>query len=125
MVYTELAPRRQLFHGVPAIQQPNSAVSTPLPWVKHTHTHARTHTRTLARTHARTHTHTHTKKQTNNKTTTTKQTQKTNFGDYFVGSRYYETIPVKPIKNSVLVARNTLTCHTRNTPRARVWQSVC
>ena len=29
MVYTELAPRRQQFHVAPAMQQPNSAVSTP------------------------------------------------------------------------------------------------
>ena len=31
MVYTELAPRRQQFHVAPAMQQPKSAVSTPLP----------------------------------------------------------------------------------------------
>ena len=33
MVYTELAPRRQQFHAAPAMQQPNSTVSTPLWWV--------------------------------------------------------------------------------------------
>ena len=31
MVYTELAPRRQQFHVAPAMQQPKSAISTPLP----------------------------------------------------------------------------------------------
>ena len=30
MVHTDLAPRRQQFHIAPAMQQPNSAVSTPL-----------------------------------------------------------------------------------------------
>ena len=33
MVYTELAPRRQQFHVAPAMQQPKSAVNTPLPWI--------------------------------------------------------------------------------------------
>ena len=32
MVYTELVPRQQQFHMAPAVQQPNSAVSTPLWW---------------------------------------------------------------------------------------------
>ena len=32
MVYAELAPRRQQFHAAPAMQQPNSALNTPLPW---------------------------------------------------------------------------------------------
>ena len=31
MVYTELAPRRQQFHVTPAMQQAQSAISTPLP----------------------------------------------------------------------------------------------
>ena len=30
MVYTELAPRRQQFREAPAMQEPNSAVRTPL-----------------------------------------------------------------------------------------------
>ena len=33
MVYTELAPRWQQFQVAPAMQQPKSAVSTPLPWM--------------------------------------------------------------------------------------------
>ena len=33
MVYTELAQRWQQFHMAPAMQQPNSAVSTPLRWI--------------------------------------------------------------------------------------------
>ena len=33
VVYTELALRQQQFHMAPAIQQPNSAVSTPLQWI--------------------------------------------------------------------------------------------
>ena len=33
MVYTELVPRRQQFHMAPAMQQPNSAVSTLLQWI--------------------------------------------------------------------------------------------
>ena len=33
MVSTELAPRWQQFHVAPAMQQPKSAVSTPLPWI--------------------------------------------------------------------------------------------
>ena len=41
-VYTELAPRPQQFHVAPAMQQPNSGVSTPLRWIKQkqTKTHA-------------------------------------------------------------------------------------
>ena len=31
MVYTEHAPKRQQFHVAPAMQQPKSAISTPLP----------------------------------------------------------------------------------------------
>ena len=34
MVFTELAPRWQQFHVAPAMQQPNSAVSTPLRLIK-------------------------------------------------------------------------------------------
>ena len=34
MVFTELAPRRQQLHVAPAMQQPNSAVSTPLRLIK-------------------------------------------------------------------------------------------
>ena len=34
LVHTERAPRRQQFHATPAIQQPNSAVSTTLLWIK-------------------------------------------------------------------------------------------
>ena len=33
MVYTVLATRRQQFHVVPAVQQPNSTLSTPLQWI--------------------------------------------------------------------------------------------
>ena len=33
MVYTEFAPRWQQFHLAPAMQQPKSAISTPLPWI--------------------------------------------------------------------------------------------
>ena len=33
MVYTELAPRRQQIHVVPAMQRPNNFVSTPLRWI--------------------------------------------------------------------------------------------
>ena len=36
MVFTELAPRRQKLHVAPAMQQPNSAVSTPLRWIPKT-----------------------------------------------------------------------------------------
>ena len=52
MVYTELALRRQQFHVAPAMQQPNSTVSTPLPLVlkpprngtiKATATHSESH----------------------------------------------------------------------------------
>jgi len=32
-VFTELAPRRQQLHVAPAMQQPNSAVSTPFRWI--------------------------------------------------------------------------------------------
>ena len=33
MLSTEPAPRRQQFHVAPAMQQPKSAVSTPLRWI--------------------------------------------------------------------------------------------
>ena len=33
MVYTKLALRWQQFHVAPAMQQPKSAISTPLPWI--------------------------------------------------------------------------------------------
>ena len=38
MVYTELAPRRQQFQVAPAVQEPKSAISTPLPWIFKTKT---------------------------------------------------------------------------------------
>ena len=33
MVYTEFAPRWQQFHLAPAMQQPKSAITTPLQWI--------------------------------------------------------------------------------------------
>ena len=33
MVYTELEPKTAAFHVAPAMQQPKSATSTPLPWI--------------------------------------------------------------------------------------------
>ena len=43
MVYTELAPRRQQSHVAPAMQQPKSVISTPLPWILKIHPTKRSH----------------------------------------------------------------------------------